>query len=99
MTYSVRYTASAIRDLAEIADYLDEEAGVQISTSVIKRIRRQVETLKRDAHRYRERLDLGPGCRALLIGSYVAIYKFDGGEAFVLRVLHGARNITPEMLE
>lgn len=97
--YSIRYSALAKADLAEIADYLEREAGPKIARGVIRRIRRQIRMLERDANRYRERAELGPGRRALLIGPWIAFYRVETNLVLVQRVLHSARNITPDLFQ
>jgi addiction module RelE/StbE family toxin len=93
----IRYSAPAKADLFEIADYLEKEAGSKVAKAIIQRIRRQIRTLERDAHRYRERSELGPGRRALLIGPWIAFYRIESDTVFVQRVLHSARNIKPTL--
>ncbi len=94
---SLRYASPAKRDLAEIADYLDKEAGPKVARTVLLRIRLHIRLLKRDAHRYRERPELGPGRRALLIGPWIAFYRIEGDTVFVQRILHSARDIKPDL--
>ena len=96
--FSIRYTAPAKADLGEIADYLEEEAGSRIAASVIKRIRSKIKALERDGERYRVRHEIGEGRRAILIGYYLAFYRIDRETVFVLRILHSARDIRPEMI-
>jgi plasmid stabilization system protein ParE len=53
--------------------------------------------LKRDAHRYRERPELGPGRRALLIGPWIAFYRIEAETVLVLRILHSARDVKADL--
>ena len=41
----------------------------------------------------RDRSELRPGIRSLPVKSYVIFYRFDEERVFVVRVLHGARNM------
>ena len=95
----VRFSGPAKSDLSDIANFLENEAGARVARTVLQRIRRHVRTLERDAHRYRERSELGVGRRAVLIGPYIAFYRIDGDTVLILRILHNARNITPKLFE
>jgi toxin ParE1/3/4 len=95
----IRYAEPARRDLEDIADYLEKEAGAGVAGIVLQRIRRQVRTLETNAHRSRERPELGEGRRALLIGPWIAFYRVEGDAVFVQRILHSARNVKPALFE
>jgi plasmid stabilization system protein ParE len=95
----LRYTEPAQDDLIGIANYLEQQAGSAIAVNVLRRIRARILSLKRDAHRYRERPELGAGRRALLIGPYIAFYTIIGSTVYVQRILHCARQIKPELFE
>ncbi len=41
----------------------------------------------------RDRNELRPGIRSLALGNYVIFYRFDEEHVFIIRVLHGARNL------
>lgn len=97
--YRVRYSRLAVHDLTEIADYLEREADQRVARLVLQRIRLKLRSLERDAHRYRERNELGNGRRAVLIGAYIAFYRIDGSTVYVLRILHGARQYMPHMFD
>jgi toxin ParE1/3/4 len=49
------------------------------------------------AGRHRIRTELHPELRALLVGNYVVFYRIMQDTVAVVRVLHGARNITAEL--
>jgi toxin ParE1/3/4 len=38
--------------------------------------------------------DLREGLRSFVFGEYVVLYRFDGEVVFVLRILHGSRDIS-----
>ena len=42
----------------------------------------------------RRRDDLRPGLRMWTVGPYLVLYRIEGGTLFVVRVLHGARDLT-----
>jgi toxin ParE1/3/4 len=41
----------------------------------------------------RDRRELRPGVRSMPVGNYLIFYRFDDERLFVVRVLHGARNL------
>ena len=94
----VRYTEPAKRDLLEIARYVDARDGPQAAANLIKKIRARIRTLEKTASGFRERKELGRGRRALVIRPYLAIFQVTGNITYVLRILHGRRKITPDML-
>ena len=98
MTYAVVYADVAVRDIEDIGDYLISECGEEFAMAYLERLRMRIATLQRNAHRFRERRDLGPGCRALLVPPYLVFYRLAGTTVYVQRVLHGSPNITPESL-
>jgi toxin ParE1/3/4 len=40
------------------------------------------------------RNEIGSGFREVLVGEYLSIYRLDGDDIEILRILHGRRNIT-----
>ena len=98
MTYAVVYAEAAVRDIEDLGDYLISERGEEFAKAYLGRLRIRIGTLQRNAHRFRERKELGPGCRALLVPPYLVFYRLAGTTVYVQRVLHGSRNITPESL-
>lgn len=75
--YQVRYTATATRDLRDIATYVRKEAGDVTAKRLMDRIRTKISNLGRNAMRYRERKELGEGRRAILIGPYIVALLSD----------------------
>jgi toxin ParE1/3/4 len=41
----------------------------------------------------RDRSELRPGVRSMPVGNYLIFYRFNEERVFVVRVLHGARNL------
>jgi toxin ParE1/3/4 len=96
---SVRLTASARRDLDEIAAHIDEQAGSRIAETVVLRIRASIAKLSKDALRYRPRPDLGEGRRAIRVGPYIVAYRTTENCVFVLRIVHSARDKLKELID
>ena len=92
----VVFSAPARRDLREIAAYIgrhDPEAAKR----VVARIREVCKsTLATFPAGGTMRDELRPGLRCLSVGNYV-IYFRSRNPVEIVRVLHGARDVTPEM--
>lgn len=93
-TYSTRTEA----DLDAITEYYAEhnpEAGIRLLDAITARCR-QLATQPRQG---RPRGDLGGGIRTVVVRQYVVFFRSSADGIDVMRVLHGAREIAPEMLE
>jgi toxin ParE1/3/4 len=47
----------------------------------------------------RARDDLAPGLRSVVAGKYLVFFRASDAAIEVLRVIHGARDITPDMFQ
>ena len=95
----VRYTRHAQRDLRKILTQIRQEAGDPIAKGFLTRIRSKIARLSHDGPRYRERPELGPGRRAILIGNYMVFYVVVVDAVVIQRVLYGSREITQAVLD
>lgn len=92
----VIFTAPARQDLREIAAYIRKDNPVAAKRT-IARIRDVCQTtIARMPACGTMRDDLLPGLRCFSVGNYV-IYFQGRNPVAVLRVLHGARDVRPEM--
>jgi addiction module RelE/StbE family toxin len=87
---SIRWTRLARADVSAIFDYIASE-NPAAAERLIEEIDRHVQRLA--VHPGLGRPGRCAGTRELVISgtSYIAAYRVRGGEAQVLRVLHGAR--------
>ena len=97
MTHRVEYTETAREDLYRIGDYLREHAGDATAERFIRRLIAKADSLSFMPERYRERQELQPGLRAVLVEKYLLFYLIDNRTVSIIRVLHGARDVTAEM--
>jgi toxin ParE1/3/4 len=91
-------TPQAEADLDSITDYYaanNPDAGTRLLDEITARCR-QLGSQPRSG---RPRSDLGPGIRSAVVRRYVIFFRGATNGIDVLRVLHGARNITPEMFD
>ena len=86
----IRWTRPALRDLAEISDYIGQDSP-GTAHRMLGDIRRQVGQLS--SHPHLGRPGRSPDTRELVITStpYVAPYRVTAGVIEILAVIHGAR--------
>jgi toxin ParE1/3/4 len=91
-------TPLAAQDVREIVDYLLEH-----SEPAADRFTADLEAachlLPSQPRMGRDRADLAPGVRSVVVGKYLVFFRASDTTIEVLRVIHGARDITPEMFE
>ena len=97
MTYRVEYAETARRDLHAIGTYICGAAGEAVADVFMRRLIAKVESLRFMPMRFRVREELQSGLRALSIEKYLIFYRVMDDTVYIIRVLHGARNITSEM--
>ena len=94
---TVRKTAQARRDLREIWRYLDRVASEDVANRELRRIQRVANGLAEMPHSAPTRPELGSGVRSRPTGSYNIYFRPIADGIEVIRVLHGARDVRPEM--
>jgi toxin ParE1/3/4 len=82
-------------ELDEIWLYIAKRSGsTDIATSVVESITDCFVTLGRNPKIGRRRdEDLAPGLRSFPVGSYVIVYSTEDGDALMLHVIHGNRDV------
>jgi toxin ParE1/3/4 len=90
-----RVAPLAEADLDQIWLYVAKESGsVEIANRLIDTVTDRFLALARFLHIGRSRdEDLGSGCRSVAVGDYVIVYRVENGDVFILRVVHGRRNL------
>jgi plasmid stabilization system protein ParE len=96
----VKLSPQARLDLLSILEHLTDVAGPQIARKYDTQFKRIVENLGASPGTGSPRAHLGTKTRVTSVDPYLMFY--DGGPRSrtvnVLRILHGHRNITPEMI-
>jgi toxin ParE1/3/4 len=93
---AVNRTPLAAQDYRSILDYLlerSEPAAIRFNEEVELVCR----LLVRQPRMGRARDDLLAGLRSIVVGHYVVFFRPGDDEVQILRIIHGARNITPDM--
>lgn len=89
---SYRLTPTAVADITAIADYVNERnptAAIELVSGFIRRF----EMLSRYPYSGVGRDDILPNIRHLVLGTYIAFYRVEDGDAVIVRVLHGRQDI------
>jgi plasmid stabilization system protein ParE len=99
--FRVRIALTAERDIEAIWAFIAND-NVEAAGRFIRRIEARIDTLERFPERcplIAENALLGTRYRHLLSGNYRTIFRIAGKTVFVLRVVHGARLLSPAMFE
>ena len=89
-----RLAPRAKADLEEIAFYVFVESGsLEIADRLVDSIAERFVLLGRHPSVGRRRDDLGPGIRSFPVGSYVVLYRVEGDDVVIQRVVRGSRNL------
>lgn len=92
--------AAAKRDINEITEYLEAEAGSPVARRYAEYFRTAIAQLARHPEIGAPRPALGPTTRLIVIEPYLLFYRIrsDRNELRVLRIMHGKRSITARSL-
>lgn len=88
----VHLSAEAFADLAEIRAYIRREAGPAVSSRVIARIRKSLNSIERMPNSGAPRPEFGDGIRLFVAGSYAIYVQVAADRVDVMRVLHAAQD-------
>lgn len=97
MPLEVDRTPRSERDAFDIWDYvsLDSALGAE---RLLRRIDAIVQMLAERPAAGRARTELGHGIRSFPAESYMVYYRYSETTLTVVRILHAARDVTPDML-
>jgi len=95
---AVSQTPLAAQDVREIVDYLLEHSEPAADRFTAE-LDAACQLLTSQPRMGRDRSDLAPDVRSVVVGKYIVFFRVSDSAIEVLRVIHGARNITPEMFE
>ena len=92
---SYRLSGRALTDLASIVDYLSD-FNPNAAHRLVDRLEERWGLLVTQPRSGASRLDLGTELREVVVGDYLSIYRLDGDDIEIVRILHGRRNITAD---
>jgi len=99
--FRVKIALIAERDIEGIWTFIAHD-NAEAADRFIRQFEARIDTLERFPERcplIPENALLGTRYRHLLIGNYRTIFRIAGKTVFVLRVVHGARLLSPAMFE
>jgi toxin ParE1/3/4 len=90
-----RVSSKAAADLDDIMFYVATESGsIEIAERLIASITARFSLLASRPYLGRSRdADFGSGSRSLPVRDYVIVYTVEDGNALILRVVHGRRDL------
>lgn len=93
-------TTDAEADIGEILSYLAREASPAIAAEYGRRFRSILERLVDLPETGAPRPSLGPCARIGIVSPYILVYDFvrEDDSLVLLRILHGRRNVTRDIL-
>ena len=95
----IEYSRQAIDDLSRIEDYYAERTIHELAQSLIEQIKKTLERLiARHSRIGRLRSEFGPQVRSFPVVPHVVFYKLARQDVYVLRILHGHRDIKPPLM-
>jgi toxin ParE1/3/4 len=96
----VTFSPEAVRDLLEIVDYLADVAGQSVARRYNEEFRRAIDNLRDLPASGSPRPEFGVDVRIVIVRPYLVFYEFKAVEdvVYVLRLLHGRRNVTAQLL-
>jgi toxin ParE1/3/4 len=94
-------TPRADADIVATLDYLTRTAGARVSAKYADAIDEAIAGLEDMPGTAAPRPALGPNIRITIVKPYLIVHEHERGdeELYVLRVVHGRRDVTAEMLK
>ena len=86
-------TPLAETDIEAIGDYIAEDNPDRAFSFTIE-LRGQCQKIALSPQAYRLRRELGDDIRSCAHGNYVIFFRHDEKDVRILRILHGARNVS-----
>ncbi len=93
----LRLTPLAVSDLEGIGDYIARDNPARAESFVLE-LREQCEKIARNPLGYRARPDIAEGVRTCAFRHYVILFRAQGDEVLIVRMLHGAMDIPRKLL-
>lgn len=90
--FPFRIRPAAYADMDSIADFIRRDNPAR-AESFAEELARKIEAVAERPLSFPARPELDRGIRSALHGSYLILFRFEGAEVEIVRVLHGARDI------
>lgn len=83
-------------DIEAQAEYVAER-NPRAATELVEALHRRFALLAEQPRAGMARPDIRPDLRHVVVGNLLALYRLRDGDVEIVRVLHGRRNITPDI--
>ncbi len=93
----LRFTSMAVSDLEEIGDYIARDNPARAESFVVE-LRKQCEKIARNPLGYRARPEIAEGIRTCAFRHYLILFRTEGDEVLIVRMLHGAMDIPRKLV-
>ncbi len=90
---SYKLTREAKNDLIAMGSYTFRKWGENKAKEYHYKIQQQFESLLSNPEKGRVRYDLGNGCRTIPIAKHIIIYRINGSNIEILRILHQSMDV------
>lgn len=94
----ITYSQDAKSDLISIGRYLVDQAGHEIASVLLKRIRDRVEAIPSFPSSNPLVPEAGQSVRRLLVGRYLILYRVEVSTIVIVRVLHSSQSLSAALL-
>lgn len=88
-----RLAPEAKVDLVELWSYVADERSIEAADRLVDSISARFVLLSRHPHVGRQRDDLRTGIHSFPVGNYVLLYRIDGDDVVIQRVVRGSRDL------
>jgi toxin ParE1/3/4 len=88
-----RLAPEAEADLDEIWFYVASHSSTETADRLVDSLTTRFFLLSTHPRAGRQREDLWPGMRMFSVGNYVVLYRVDGMDVVIDRVVHGSRDL------
>lgn len=95
MPLEIRHTQQARRDLRDIWHYIDQN-DTGAADRQLRRIAEKIVQISQVPEMGRPRPELGKTLRSFVTGRYLIFYELEPAVLRVVRVMHSARDISPD---
>ena len=89
----LRLSARARQDMRAILQYTLRRWGLEQHDDYAGRLDRAMQDLTEFPESGRQRDDLGRGLRSRAVGEHVIVYRVRVDEVFIVRIVHGRRDL------
>jgi toxin ParE1/3/4 len=96
----LRLSPRARADVDEIAYYVAVQSGsLETADRLLESIYKRFQLLEQYPHAGRRRDELRPGLRVFAVDQYLVLYRVEGNDVLIQRVVRGSRDLDALLLE